>query len=128
MALGDRDDYTGVKPCRDIADDFSKAGGTVSVKIYPGATHAFDGDPGRTHSYRDFMAETFIDCVIYVEEDGTANFDGRRFNLDTGFGDIVSYARRQSCAGKGTTMWTNPKQKELALRDVIDFLNWAFPS
>ena len=123
MGLGDRDNYTGVKPCQDIADDYGKAGGTISVKVYADSTHAFDGNPASTRASRDFMAETFINCVFVVAADGTADFQGQQFDLDHGFRDLVIYARRQRCAGKGATMWTNLRQKEEARRDVLEFLN-----
>ena len=126
MALGDRDDYTGIKPCQDIAGDYGKAGGTISVKVYSGSTHGFDGNPAYTRASRDFIAETFIDCVAYVEEDGSATLFGKRFDLESGFRDLVIYARQQPCAARGTTMWTNIRQKEAAIRDVVEFLNATF--
>jgi len=127
MGLADRDDYTGVKPCQDIASDYRKAGGKISVKVYPNSTHAFDGSAANTRANRDFMAETFIDCVFTVEEDGSANLQGKRFDLDSGFRDLVVYARQHPCSSKGATMWTNPEQKAAAGRDVMEFLNAAFP-
>lgn len=33
MALGEKDDYTGVKPCQNIAADYARAGGQVQVKV-----------------------------------------------------------------------------------------------
>jgi dienelactone hydrolase len=127
MALGDRDDYTGVRPCQDIANDYRKAGGKISVKVYPSSTHGFDGKPSLTRADRDFMAETFIDCVAYVEEDGSANLFGKQFDLETGFRDLVVYARHHPCSSKGSTTWTNLEQKAVAARDVMEFLNAAFP-
>jgi dienelactone hydrolase len=127
MALGDRDDYTGVKPCQDIANDYRQAGGKISVKVYPSSTHGFDGKTSLTRADRDFMAETFIDCVFLVEEDGSANLLGKRFDLESGFRDLVVYARQLPCSSKGSTTWTNPEQKAVAARDVMEFLNAAFP-
>jgi dienelactone hydrolase len=80
VALGERDDYTGVKPCQDIADDYAKAGAKITIKVYPNSGHQFDGNPDDTRRRRDFMAETYIDCVAYVEEDGAATSDGKRFD------------------------------------------------
>lgn len=127
MLLGERDNYTGVKACQDIAADYEKAGGKANVKIYPDSGHQFDGDPARSRMVRDFMAETFIGCVGLVEEDGTVVYEGRRFDPERGFADMVVYARQQPCAGHGATMWTNPKQKEIAGRDLVEFLNGTFP-
>ncbi len=33
MLLGERDNYTGVKPCQDIAGDYEKAGGKTMLKL-----------------------------------------------------------------------------------------------
>lgn len=57
MALGEDDDYTGVKPCRGLADDFARAGGKITVKIYPGATHGRDGNPDATRMIRVPLVE-----------------------------------------------------------------------
>ena len=126
MLLGERDNYTGVKPCQDIAEDYEKAGGKLMLKIYPDSMHAFDGDPAHSRMFHDFMAETFIECVASVEEDGTLVFEGQRFDADRGFADMVAYARRRPCAGHGVIMGTNRKQREIAARDVIEFLNATF--
>ncbi|MDQ2735737.1 MAG: dienelactone hydrolase family protein [Pseudomonadota bacterium] len=127
MLEGERDNYTGVKPCQDIAKDYEKAGGKVVLKIYPDSAHDFDGDPAHSRMFRDFMAETFIDCVGSIEDDGTIVYEGRRFDGDRGFADLVAYFRQQPCAGHGATMWTNRKQKAIAGHDVVEFLDATFP-
>ena len=127
MLEGERDNYTGVKPCQDIAEDYEKAGGKVALKIYPDSTHDFDGDPAHNRMFRDSRAETFINCVAAVEDDGTLVFEGRRFDGDRGFADLVVYLRQQPCAGHGVTMWSNLKQREIAGHDVVEFLNTTFP-
>ncbi len=76
--------------------------------------------------FRDFMTETFIDCVGWVEDDGTIVYEGRRFDPERGFADMVVYARQQACAGHGAMMWNNLKQKEIAGHDVVEFLNATF--
>ena len=127
VAIGEKDDYTGVKQCQAIVDDFGKAGGKVSLKLYPASGHQFDGDPSHSRMNRDFMAETSTECSGFVEEDGEASFAGRKFNLESGFNDLLVYARQTGCIGHGATMWTNPTQKEAVRRDLMDFLNSAFP-
>lgn len=123
MALAERDDYSGVKPCQDIADAFRKAGGRISVKLYAGVGHAFDGNPDNTGLIRLRFAENFMNCVVFVEEDGRSSYAGKRFAPD----DLtIVEEMRKSCVRKGASVWTDMRQKEAATRDVIAFLNDSF--
>lgn len=123
MALGEKDDYSGVKPCLEFADAFGKADGKVSVKIYPGAAHAFDGDPANTGMIRLRSAENFMECVVHVEEDGSLTYGSKRYPANDA---SVLDDMRKSCVKKGATIWTSPRQKEAATRDVLAFLSAAF--
>lgn len=44
ILIGEKDDWTPAEPCRRLAEDAKRAGYPVSIKIYPGAHHAFDGN------------------------------------------------------------------------------------
>ena len=123
MALGEKDNYTGIKPCQDIADDFSKAGGNISVKIYPNASHFFDGNPANTGLYNLSTAENYMDCIVYVEEDGSSTYAAKRYTSDE---SLLIADLRKSCMKKGASVQTNNQQKAIATRDVIDFLNNTF--
>ncbi|MBC7788773.1 MAG: dienelactone hydrolase family protein [Anaerolineae bacterium] len=124
MILGEKDDYTGVKPCQDIANSFASAGGSVQVKIYPNSTHGFDGDPQNVRMFRLPTVENFIDCVADVDSEGQLIYAGKKFAS----GDLSVVAEmRKSCVKKGATMWTNPTQKQQVTEDVVSFLNAAFP-
>lgn len=123
MALGEKDDYTGVKPCQELAEDYSKAGGNIKVKVYPNSSHAFDGDPAHTGMYRARFVENYMDCVVYVEADGTQSYGGKSYPA----GDPAIYdALRGTCMKKGASLWTNTTQKANATADVIEFLNDVF--
>lgn len=121
MALGERDDYTGVKPCQQMAQGFSDAGGQVTVKIYEDATHAFDGNPANTGMIRLHFVENYMDCVVTVNEKGRAVYVGKEFELENPV-EIFSELKR-TCVKKGATIWTNPRQKQAATRDAIQFLD-----
>ena len=123
MALGEKDDYTGVKPCQDIADDFAKAGGKIAVKIYPNSSHEFDGNPARTGMINLRFIENYKDCVEYIEEDGNSTYAGKSYKPDD---KSIYLDMRKSCARKGASVWTNTEQKEIATRDAINFLNQSF--
>jgi dienelactone hydrolase len=125
ILLGEKDDYTGVVPCQKLAAAFEKAGGTVRVKVYPGASHAWDGDPRLLTSLRLPTAENYIDCFVDVEPDGKIGYMGRTYER----GDTaVLAAMRATCMKKGVTIWTNPTQKQRATEDIIGFLNESFPA
>jgi len=42
ILTGEKDDWTPAEPCRKLAEEAGAAGQPVSIKIYPGAHHAFD--------------------------------------------------------------------------------------
>ncbi len=123
MVLGDKDDYTGVEPCEEVADAYRKAGGNVTVKIYPGAAHGFDGNPARTGRMDLRFVENYLDCVIWLEEDGSFTYEGKRYAPNDP--QMINDMRR-SCMRKGASVWTNVRQKRAATRDVIEFLDSAF--
>jgi dienelactone hydrolase len=43
ILVGEADDWTPAEPCRKLTEAAQKAGYPVTIKIYPGAHHAFDG-------------------------------------------------------------------------------------
>ena len=44
ILTGELDDWTPAEPCRKLAERASAAGHAVSIKVYPGAHHSFDGN------------------------------------------------------------------------------------
>ncbi|MGZ5035837.1 MAG: dienelactone hydrolase family protein [Usitatibacter sp.] len=44
ILVGEKDDWTPAKPCRELAQRSQAAGYPVSIKVYPGALHSFDSD------------------------------------------------------------------------------------
>jgi len=44
ILVGERDDWTPAKPCEELASRAEAAGYPVSIKVYPGAQHAFDSN------------------------------------------------------------------------------------
>ena len=124
MALAENDDYTGVKPCEALAQEYATAGGKIDVKIYSGASHAFDGDPARTQALFLRSAENYLNCIVYLEEDGSVTYADKHYaQADPSlFSDV-----RKTCMRKGASIWTNTRQKEAATRDVIEFLRRVFP-
>lgn len=120
MALGEDDDWAGVKPCQVLADDYARAGGKVVVKVYPNATHGWDGDPALTGLIRLSLVENYKDCMVYLEEDGTVIHEGRKY----GPNDAALIAElRKTCIKRGASIWTNLRQKAAATADAIAFLD-----
>ncbi len=121
MALGEKDDYTGVKPCEELAREYANAGGRIEVKVYPGASHGFDGDPASTRLFRLSTVENYMDCAVVVEPDGRYALGGKHFS-EANYEDLLGEMRK-SCVKKGASFWTNIAQKEAATRDVLEFLD-----
>ncbi|MBI3418765.1 MAG: dienelactone hydrolase family protein [Proteobacteria bacterium] len=68
MLLGEKDTYTGVEKCTLWADKFKAAGASISVKIYPGAAHAWD----TADSLGDLpTGENLLRCLFEQQPDGT---------------------------------------------------------
>lgn len=44
ILIGENDDWTPAEPCQKLAEAAQKAGYPVTIKIYPGAHHAFDSN------------------------------------------------------------------------------------
>lgn len=124
VVLAEKDDWVGVKSCRELADAYAAAGGEVVIRTYADATHGFDGDPANTRLYRLSDAETFVDCVAFLEPDGTLGYGGRTF--DAGDTAGVLGEMRKDCVRRGGTVWTHLKQKEAVTRDVVEFLDAHF--
>lgn len=124
MVLAEKDDYVGTKSCHDLATAYAAAGGNVTIKTYANATHGFDGDPAHTRLFRVAEAETFVDCVGFVETDGMLTYGGKTFAQNDATG--ILNEMRKSCVKRGATVWTNLSQKEAVTRDAIDFLDANF--
>jgi dienelactone hydrolase len=124
MVLGEKDDWTGVKPCQELANDYVRAGGQAQVKVYPGAPHWFDGDPNNLRAIRLSTAENYIDCIVEISPEGHMVYAGKKYLQ----GDVsILSDLRKSCMKRGATVWTNPTQKQRATEDVLAFLNASFP-
>lgn len=126
MALGEKDNLTGVKPCEELASGFQKAGGTITIKVYPDASHAFDGDPARTAMINLRFMENYLDCNFDIEEDGQISFGGKTYGPYESSFEAMRADMRKTCVKNGAFIWTNPRQKEAATRDVVEFLGAHF--
>lgn len=124
MLLGEKDDYTGVKPCQTLASEFQAAGGKITVKIYPDATHGWDGHPARTALFRLPGAEVAIDCEVFYETDGRYGYGGKAYT-EAEYGEMLN-ALRATCMKHGARMWTNLTQKQAATGDLIELLDKTF--
>jgi dienelactone hydrolase len=124
MAIGERDQISGVEPCRKLAAEYVAAGGNVTVKLYPGAPSGFDGYPGIVKLYRDPLMETFADCTVPVELDGRSAYAGKTFAESDTKG--LMEEMRKSCVKRGGQGWTVPTQKANVTLDLIEFLDSNF--
>ena len=100
MAIGEKDQISGVEPCQNLAKEYAAAGGNVTVKLYPGAPSGFDGHPAVVQLFHDPVMETFVDCNVLVEPDGRSTYVGKTFaesdtkGIDRGNAQVLHQARR----------------------------------
>jgi hypothetical protein len=124
IAIGDNDQVTGIKPCQDLAHEYAAAGGKSTVKVYSGATSGFDGDPVNRTMFHDSRAETFVNCNVVVEPDGSSVYEGKKF-AETNSSELF-VEMRKSCIKIGASGYTNVTQKANVTLDLIDFLDANF--
>jgi dienelactone hydrolase len=67
MLLGATDTYVGVAPCVEYAAKLRAAGASVTLRVYPGAKHGFDGD----RAYDDPKGENSSRCIYEEQPDGS---------------------------------------------------------
>jgi dienelactone hydrolase len=120
VALAAEDDYVSTPACTDLANAYAAAGGSATVKVYPGAAHGFDGDPERTQLTYLPRADNYRDCLVYLDSDGRFDYRGTTYAADDAA--LIADLRR-TCMKRGASVWTHPRQKAAATRDVIEFLD-----
>lgn len=117
MMIGDQDRYTGVTQCVESIDAMRAAGYTAaSVKLYPGAYHAFDDDRGVRQLSDGFSVTK---CRFVVKADGETIEETSGLSMDNK-SDRLSAFRR--CATPGVTLGGNQVMPE-AMKDVKAFVS-----
>lgn len=116
MLLGGADTYAGVQPCTEYGDKLKAKGVPVTVKIYPGAKHGFDGD----RDYNDPKGENWSRCIFEEQADGSIK---ERTSGATTFaqGKLVDggvKAARAACVKYGIEGGPNPAAKAAAMADL----------
>lgn len=124
MALAELNDAAPIKPCQDLAEDYAKAGGKISVRIYSGAAAGFDGSSLDSRPSYNPHSENFADCRVIAEPDGRFVYRGKTF-AETDSGGLIAEMRK-SCVRRGATLATNVTQKANATIDLIEFLDTIF--
>ena len=117
VLIGELDDYTGIRTCREYVERIRAAGGAAQVKVYPGAHHGFDGDAREAFSPQ---AQNYRDCVLYIEDDGTTTYGRTGEPLDSA--QKAFDLMRRDCMRTGATVGANARARTDALRDVKAFL------
>jgi dienelactone hydrolase len=125
IAMGDTDNIVGQAGCNEWVKEYASAGGKVISKVYRGAASGFDGDPVDVRMFRAPHIETFVDCRVVVESDGSSVYDGKSF-AESQFVALIDQMRK-SCIGRGGSGYTNLTQKANVTLDLIDFLDSNFP-
>ena len=117
--LAGSDDYTPPGPCRDYAEWFRSKGADVTVIVYPGAYHGFDGE----------RAPFFYPRLVTGRNcDSVADLDRFTVAIRSTGQDITGSARDyfRNCLGKGATVGGNAEARRRATEDVKAFIKRVF--
>jgi dienelactone hydrolase len=71
--MGTADEEVSPKRCKALVDASNTAGGDITIRLYPGATHSFD-DPGKKRQEVEANAETTEDAVARAVKFFAAQF------------------------------------------------------
>jgi dienelactone hydrolase len=116
LLLAEKDDYTPIQTCDGFADWFRAQGAPVSVHIYPGAYHGFDG-PGFPRWYP--ALDNFARCEATFDIGTWTMIRGDRRD------SMSSAATRDylaSCRQSGATVGGTGSAARQAHADVLAFL------
>lgn len=118
MLLGGADTYAGVEPCTEYGGKLKARNLPVSVTIYPGAKHGFDGE----RDYSDPKGENWSRCIFEEQADGTIK---ERVSGAITFAagkpiEAGMAAARAACVKRGVEGGPNPAAKAAAMADLKD--------
>ena len=126
LMLGEKDDLTLPKPCMEYADELASEGNPVAYKVYAGATHVFDrlNQPWRKYQEGNYNACSMDVRMPYGAADpkwrpAVDKYSGKSFPTPQEWSDYLPKCQQTSW----TTVESNPKAREQAVRDAIEFLN-----
>lgn len=123
MALGEKDDYTPIRPCLDYASEMKRVGVAVTTVVYPNAYHGFDGVTN-FHGWARLVQQS-AKCPASEIDVDTWEYrllsTGERFKTFKAFDAAVG-----ECRSRGATVASNRAAASKAERDVMEFLSKAF--
>ncbi|HWM43804.1 MAG TPA: dienelactone hydrolase family protein [Burkholderiales bacterium] len=117
VLVGAADDYTMVKHCADYLQRIRAAGGSVELRVYPGAHHGFDGDTPKVFVP---SAQNLSGCLLYIEDDGSTTYAKTGEVLESP--SKASEVMRRDCIKMGATIGADARVKAQALQHVKAFL------
>lgn len=128
MLLGEKDNMTPAQPCVEYAELLFSAGNDVTFKVYPGAHHVFDRLDQR---FAQSWQGTFADCSLTIKMTIRPGDPFEAFNHKTGqqFASFQEWndAVRQCGREKKISVESNPKAREQAVKDTLEFFGQRRP-
>ncbi|HVJ22670.1 MAG TPA: dienelactone hydrolase family protein [Burkholderiales bacterium] len=118
LLIGQLDDYTGIRTCVEYVERIRAAGGAAQVRVYRDAHHGFDD--ARAPEVFSAQTQSYRECVLYIEDDGTTTY-GRTGELLDSAQNAFELMRRD-CMRTGATVGGNTRARLEALQDVKAFL------
>lgn len=121
LLLGGSDTYVGVEPCTTYGEALRANGAQIDVKVYPGASHGFDG--GR--AYFTPRGENYSQCVFQQQPDGS--FVERKSGVvtNTANGKPVDGALAKALASCRTLGVSGGLQEAAAAQSLVDLKSYV---
>ena len=124
LLLAEKDNMTPAQPCVEYAELLHSAGNDVSAKVYPGAYHVFDRLDQR---FSRNWEGTFADCSLTIkmtirQGDPFEAFDhktGVQFSSSQQWNEAIRQCGRE----KQISVESNPRAREQAVKDVLQFID-----
>ncbi|MGV1683886.1 dienelactone hydrolase family protein [Sphingopyxis sp. NJF-3] len=120
---GDRDDWVSVQQCQDAVHALAAGGNNASMRIFPGARHAFDRDGVAPLRIEDAVTSTTFPTV-YMDDAGNYYDPATgQPNPTLTSADFVRRSIEDGFVRRGVTIGTEGDQADRYVRAMVDFLS-----
>lgn len=118
---GDRDDWVSVQQCQDAVHAMTVGGQAASMRIIPGALHAFDRADVPPTQIPEAVTSTIFP-TIYMTDAGVY-FDPRTGQADPALTvkDFTGYAAKAGFGRKGVTIGSRPGDADTFMGEMVAF-------
>jgi len=127
--LGAADDGTPADSCVVYYTELNRAGANIRWQIYPDAHHNFDGSTPRTYLPQGVTAKNCSIEVFLTDVKGGGLGEARNYKTGQPIQGFGEWNREfAACNSRGFTVAENRAARELAVKEVLTFIQTVQPS